>query len=99
MVYIDEFASRQAERSKNQGRVADFALKHYIGGIIKDILVIHKICSSKGATNLFKLNALIRGGPCKTITVFSSLGNIVFVWQSKLPHLYDDNQGGSSGMT
>ena len=93
-MYIDEFASRQAGRSGSQGRVADFALKHYIGGIAKDILVIHKILSPEGATTLFKLKALTKAGPFKTIPVSSSLGKIVLVRRSKLVYLHDEKRGG-----
>lgn len=94
VVYIDEFASRQAGRSGTQGRVADSALKHYIGGISKDILVIHKTCSPEGATSLFKLKALTKAGPYKTIPVSSSLGKIVLVRRSKLVYLHDVKRGG-----
>ena len=95
VVYIDEFASRQAGRSGTQGRVADAALKHYIGGIYNDIFVVHKTCSPEGQTNLFKLKALAKAGPYKTIPVSSSLGKIVLVRRSKLLYLYDAQRGGA----
>lgn len=95
VVYIDEFASRQAGRSGTQGRVADSALKHYIGGVYNDIFVIHKTCSPEGQTSLFKLKALTKAGPYKTIPVSSSLGKIVLVRRSKLVYLYDVQRGGA----
>ena len=96
VVYIDEFASRQqAGRSGTQGRVADSALKQYISGIYNDIFVVHKACSPEGQTNLFKLKALTKAGPYKTIPVSSSLGKIVLVRRSKLVYLYDAQRGGA----
>ena len=95
MVYIDEFASRQKSgEARTQGRVADSTLKHYVGGIYKDILVIHKTCFPEGMTTLFKLKALTKAGPYKTIHVSSSLGKIVLVRQYKLIYLYDVQRGG-----
>ena len=93
---IHTFSSRQAGRSGTQGRVADSALKQYIGGgIYNDIFVVHKACSPEGQTNLFKLKALTKAGPYKTIPVSSSLGKIVLVRRSKLVYLYDAQRGGA----
>lgn len=68
-----------AGRSGTRGRVVDSALKHYIGDIYKDILVIHKTCLPEGVTTLFKLKALTKDGPYRTVLVSSSLGKIVLV--------------------
>lgn len=95
VVFIDEFASiQEARQSGMQGRVVDSALKHYIGSITKDILVIHKMSSPEGATNLFKLKALTKVEPYKTIPISSSLEKMVLLQRSKLVYLYDEKQGG-----
>ena len=82
-------------RTGAQGRVQDSALKHYIGEIAKDILVIHKTCSPNGLSSLNKLKTLTKVASFKTIPMNTSLGNIVPASQSKLLFIYDEKNGGA----
>ena len=95
ILFVDEFASRQSKRSGAHGRVQDLALKHYIEDIAKDILVFHRTCSPDGPSSLYKLKALCKVAPFKTIPTNSSLGKIVLVRRSKLVYLYDEKKGGA----
>ena len=95
ILFIDEFASRQSERSGAHGRVQDSALKHYIGDIAKDIIVFHRTCSPDGPSSLYKLKALCKVAPFKTIPTNSSQGKIVLVRRSKLVYLYDEKRSGA----
>lgn len=75
--------------------MVDSGLKHYIGSLVNDLVIIHKSCSPEGITSLMKIKALTKVGPFKTIPTNSSLDKVVLVRRSKLLYLFAELRSGS----